>query len=138
MDIIENNSPVYLQIAEKLMAQIFGGELAVGKQIPTVREIALAERVNPNTVQRALEELERERLILSQGTSGNFVTMDIELIMQKREEYAKNLTKTYEEKMRAIGAEVTMPKVLWMPENKERSEIKSEQKRKRERRKWFF
>ncbi len=118
MDHIENSSPVYLQIKEKLAIQIFGAKLKPGDKLPTVREIALNERVNPNTVQKALGELEREQLIFAKSTSGNFVTNDLELIMQKREEYAKNLTRNYERKMHEVNAEITVPKVLVQPNSK--------------------
>lgn len=126
MNIKENSSPIYLQIAEKIATQIFGGKLAPGAKLPSVRDIALKERANPNTVQKALSELEEDGLILSKRTSGNFVTEDKELIMKMRDTYAENLTKTYEAKMQDVGAEVTIPKILWVPEEK------------KERKKWFF
>lgn len=113
MNSIENNSPVYLQIAEKIATEIFGGQLAPGKQLPTVREIALSERANPNTVQKALSELEYDGLITTKRTSGKFVTEDVELIMEKRERYADELTKNYESKMHKIGAEIKIPKIMW-------------------------
>ena len=112
---IENSSPVYLQIKEKIAIQIFGGKLEPGSKLPTVREIALSERVNPNTVQKALGELEREQLIFARSTSGNFVTSDLELIMQKRDEYARELTQNYERKMHEVNAEITTPKILMRP-----------------------
>jgi DNA-binding transcriptional regulator YhcF (GntR family) len=133
MNSIENNSPVYLQVAEKLATQIFGGKLKPGEQLPTVREIALTERINPNTVQKALSELERDGLVLSRSTSGKFVTEDMELIMQRREEYASNLTKTYESKMHDVGAEITIPKVLWIKDGEPEQSDKKEK-----RKKWFF
>ncbi len=113
MNSIENNSPVYLQIAEKIATQIFGGQLAPGMQLPSVREIALSEHANPNTVQKALSELEYDGLISTKRTSGKFVTEDTELIMEKREAYADELTKTYESKMHRIGAEIKIPKIMW-------------------------
>lgn len=113
MNSIENNSPVYLQIAEKIATEIFGGQLAPGEQLPTVREIALSERANPNTVQKALAELESDGLITTKRTSGKFVTEDVELIMEKREQYADELTEIYEHKMHSIGAEIKIPKIMW-------------------------
>lgn len=117
MNSIENNSPVYLQIAEKIATEIFGGQLAPGEQLPTVREIALSERANPNTVQKALAELEFDGLIITRHTNGKFVTEDIELIMEKRTQYADELTKNYENKMHKIGAEIKIPKVMWPTSN---------------------
>lgn len=115
MNSIENSFPVYLQIKEKIAILIFGGKLRSGDKLPTVREIALSERVNPNTVQRALAELEREGLIFNKSTSGNYVTDDFELIMRKREEYARELTRNYERKMRQVNAEIVLPKVFVRP-----------------------
>ncbi|MBR3253138.1 GntR family transcriptional regulator [Candidatus Saccharibacteria bacterium] len=136
MHTIENNSPVYLQIAEKLATRIFGSKLEPGAQLSSVREIALSERVNPNTVQKALAELERDGLILSRSTNGKFVTEDVELIMRKREEYAERLTKAYEKKMQDVGAEITIPKIMWLTD--EQLEVLTEPEKKKERRKWFF
>lgn len=131
MNSIENNSPVYLQIAEKLATRIFGGKIKPGEQLPTVREIALSEQVNPNTVQKALAELEKDGLITTKRTSGKFVTSDYELIMRRREEYAVELTENYENKMREVGAEIRMPKILWPNENINRVKERSG-------RRWFF
>lgn len=131
MNSIENNSPIYLQIAEKIATKIFGGKLNPGEWLPTVREIALSEKANPNTVQKALNELERDGLILSQSTNGKYVTNDIELIMRKREEYAAGLTRAYEKKMQDAGAEVTIPKIMWPTEIECLEE-------KKEKRRWFF
>lgn len=141
MNNFENNSPVYLQIAEKLATQIFGGRLEPGAQLPTVREIALAERVNPNTVQKALSKLEEEGLITTERTNGKFVTNLKELIMEKREEYAAELTRVYENKMSEVGAEIRMPKIMWL--NEGAAEIlekveEMEEKPKERSRRWFF
>ncbi len=68
--------PVYVQVAERLRNLIIGGQYPPGGQIPSVRQIALDAAVNPNTVQRAVAELEAEGLIVSRGTVGNFVTDD--------------------------------------------------------------
>ncbi|MBQ3353437.1 GntR family transcriptional regulator [Candidatus Saccharibacteria bacterium] len=139
MNNFDNNSPVYLQIAERIATQIFGGKLAPGVQLPSVREIALAEKANPNTVQKALAELELEGLIINKRTIGKFVTDDRELISEKREDYAENLTHNYENKMSEIGAEVRMPKILWL--NDEAAELldKVEQMEEEKRSKrWFF
>ena len=103
MNNFENNSPVYLQIAEKLATQIFGGKLAPGAQLPTVREIAIAERVNPNTVQKALAKLEEEGLITTERTNGKFVTGDAALIKNHKAQYAKSLANDYLAQMNTIG-----------------------------------
>lgn len=72
----EGNSPIYLQIIEKLETGIAAGTYALGQKMPSVRDLALEAGVNPNTVQRAFAELERDGLLHSQRTSGRFVTED--------------------------------------------------------------
>lgn len=80
--------PIYLQLVDKLKVQIASGELAPGEKLIPVRELALTAGVNPNTLQRALMELERENLIFSQRTTGRFVTEDTEAIRQMAEKLA--------------------------------------------------
>lgn len=72
----EGNSPIYLQIIEKLETGIAAGTYAPGQKMPSVRDLALEAGVNPNTVQRAFAKLERDGLLHSQRTSGRFVTED--------------------------------------------------------------
>ena len=72
--------PIYTQLMEQLTLAIIAGDYPAGARLPSVRDIALEAGVNPNTVQRALSELEREGLIYSQRTTGRFVTEEIEII----------------------------------------------------------
>ena len=72
----EGNSPIYLQIIERLETGIAAGTYAPGSKMSSVRDLALEAGVNPNTVQRAFAELERDGLLHSQRTSGRFVTDD--------------------------------------------------------------
>ena len=81
-----NNKPIYLQIVDVLKLKIISGELEVGSKLKSVRDLALDFEVNPNTMQRALSELERENLVYSRRTSGRFVTDDIDTIAHLREE----------------------------------------------------
>lgn len=67
------NSPIYLQIMDEIKLRIAKGELKPGDKVPAVRELALTAGVNPNTMQKALSELEREGVLYSQRTSGRFV-----------------------------------------------------------------
>ncbi|MBR3832704.1 MAG: GntR family transcriptional regulator [Lachnospiraceae bacterium] len=67
------NSPIYLQIMDELKLKIAKGELNPGDKVPAVRELAIIAGVNPNTMQKALSELEREGVLYSQRTSGRFV-----------------------------------------------------------------
>lgn len=78
----DEKSPIYLQIAYREIEDCFK-ELSMGQQLLPVREFAQEAGVNPNTVQRAFQELEKEGLVYSARTSGRFVTEDEKLIDQK-------------------------------------------------------
>lgn len=84
-----DNKPIYIQIVDILKIKIISGELEAGAKLKSVRDLALDFEVNPNTMQRALSELERENLMYSQRTSGRFVTDDIDTIVHLREEMAR-------------------------------------------------
>lgn len=76
----DNNRPIYLQLLEDFKLKISSGEWKSGEKMDTVRNLAKIYEVNPNTVQRALQELEREGLAKSNRTSGRFITDDTDLI----------------------------------------------------------
>ena len=78
--IFRPDAPIYTQLMEQLTLAILAGDYPAGMRLPSVRDLALDAGVNPNTVQRALTELERDGLIFSQRTAGRFVTEDIDLI----------------------------------------------------------
>lgn len=76
----DNNRPIYLQLLEDFKLKISSGVWKSGDKMDTVRNLAKIYGVNPNTVQRALQELEREGLAKSNRTSGRFITDDTDLI----------------------------------------------------------
>ena len=80
----KNGIPIYLQIIDQIKRQIVSGELAPGSRIPAVRDLAQEAGVNPNTMQRALTQLEQEGLLYTQRTSGRFVTQEEEIMKQTR------------------------------------------------------
>lgn len=96
-------SPIYSQIAEHIKMQIVSQEIKSGDQLPTVRELAQEAGVNPNTMQRAFTELEREGMVFSQRTSGRFVTEDNLLICKIRQQVAKAELATFVNNMKKIG-----------------------------------
>ena len=73
---LEDNMPIYMQIMNRIRDAIASGELAAGDKVPSVREFASEFEVNPNTMQRALMELEREGILVSERAIGRFVTDD--------------------------------------------------------------
>ncbi len=89
------NAPVYLQIAKRLRNQILAGVYKQEEQFPTVRQLAMTAAVNPNTMQRALSELETEGLLYSKGTQGRFVTGDSEVLLAARSKSARELVKDF-------------------------------------------
>lgn len=104
MDAVFNNSvPIYLQIVSEIKKQIVSGKLIPGERIPSVRELALTYKVNPNTMQKALIELEENGLIKTERTNGKFVTEDEKIINKIKNDYADNLTQNYLSEMISLG-----------------------------------
>lgn len=86
----DNDKPIYLQLVEELKLKIISNELSAGSKLPSVREFAAEAGVNPNTMQRALAELEGQQLVFTKRTSGRFVTEDDAYIQTLRQDYAQN------------------------------------------------
>jgi len=101
--IFDNERPIYVQLVEKLRIEIVSGKLKSGERIPSVRELALTTRVNPNTMQKALAELENEGLIYTERTNGKFVTDNKELIEKIKRELAEEKINNYINDMKNIG-----------------------------------
>lgn len=102
----DEKSPIYVQIAQHIKMQIISQEIKNDDQLPTVRELAEEAGVNPNTMQRAFSELEREGMVYSQRTSGRFVTEDTDLIMQKRREVAEAELESFVNNMQKMGFQI--------------------------------
>ena len=100
---IESDAPIYSQLARQIRIGIVSGEYEPGAKLPSVRDLALAAGVNPNTMQRAMTQLEREGLVFPQRTAGRFVTEDAELIAQARREIARVKAEAFLEAMRSLG-----------------------------------
>ncbi len=99
----ENDRPIYIQLVEKLKLAIVAGEYPAGERLPSVRDLAMEIKANPNTVQRALVDLEQTGLIYTQRTNGKFVTEDKELVQKIREELAKETFDKFQENMKQLG-----------------------------------
>jgi len=100
---LDSDRPIYAQILEIIQMQIISGKYQPGDKIPSVRELAADAGVNPNTMQKALSELERSGLILTQRTSGRTVTDDMELIQKMRDEIARGQVQEFINKMKDMG-----------------------------------
>ena len=98
-----NDAPIYSQLMEQIKVGIVTGEFGPGTKLPSVRDIAMEAGVNPNTMQRAMAELEREGLVYSQRTSGRFVTEDELVIQQLKHSLALGHVENFLNSMRSIG-----------------------------------
>lgn len=99
----DNDRPIYQQIVTQLERAVVGGWYRPGERLPTVRELAADAGVNPNTMQRALAELETGGLVETKRTSGRFVTENTALIRQMREEIAREQTAAFVGRMKTLG-----------------------------------
>ena len=99
----QSNIPIYLQLVNKFKNRIVSGELQVGSKLESVRDLAISFEVNPNTMQRALAELERDGLVYAERTSGRFITKDKELIIKMREAVAQEIIEEFIEQMKGLG-----------------------------------
>ena len=99
----DSSRPIYAQLVERLKAKILAGTYPPGGHLESVRDLAAAAGVNPNTMQRALAQLETEGLVRTERTAGRYVTEDTALIEQLRKDAARALAEDFLEKMRGIG-----------------------------------
>jgi len=97
------SSPIYLQIMNEIKLKIASGEWKTGQRILPVRELAMQFTVNPNTMQRALSELEREGLIYTERTTGKFVTSDENLVAKVRDTLAREYLQSFFSSMQKLG-----------------------------------
>ncbi|MPN43629.1 hypothetical protein SDC9_191189 [bioreactor metagenome] len=100
---LKSDRPIYLQLVEHLQLAIVSGRLPAGSRVPPVRELASQAAVNPNTMQKALQELEQSGLIQTQRTSGRIVTEDTDRIQATRQQLAKNQLDAFFEQMQRLG-----------------------------------
>lgn len=99
----DNERPIYTQLLEQILFLIVSGRYPPGSRLPSVRDLASEASVNPNTMQRALTELERSQLICSHRTSGRFVTEDQDMILKMRENIGREKILTLFMDMEQLG-----------------------------------
>lgn len=100
---LDSERPIYTQIIERITLDIISGIYAPGARLPSVRDLAQNAGVNPNTMQKALSELERTGLLFSQRTSGRFVTEELAMIEKTKTQLAAQQIREFLEKMQRIG-----------------------------------
>ncbi|AFA49739.1 GntR family transcriptional regulator [Acetobacterium woodii] len=100
---IDSDRPIYKQLVEQLELRIISGLYSPGDKLESVRDMAMAAGVNPNTMQKSLTELERMNLVYSQRTSGRFITEDIKVIEDAKRNLAFREIESFLEKMKLLG-----------------------------------
>ena len=100
---LDKNRPIYIQLVEELQSRIGSGAYPPGAKVDSVRDLAAEAAVNPNTMQRALAELEQSGLLRAERTSGRFVTEDEELIAAVRKSLAKEKIEAFVRDMSVLG-----------------------------------
>ena len=98
-----NDAPIYSQLIAQIKVGIVSGAFPPGERLPSVRDLATEAGVNPNTMQRAMAEMEREGLVYTERTSGRFLTKEEGVLVEKRKSFAKEETEKYLAYMKKIG-----------------------------------
>ncbi|HPF83326.1 MAG TPA: GntR family transcriptional regulator [Bacilli bacterium] len=99
----ENNIPIYIQLVEKIELDIISNKLKTGERLKSVRELAILYKVNPNTIQKALGELEEKGLIYTERTNGKFVTEDQKQINKIKDKILNEKINNFLQDIRYIG-----------------------------------
>lgn len=100
---LDSDRPIYVQLVETLQMQIISGLYKPGGRLPSVRELAGQACVNPNTMQKALSELEDMGLLVTNRTTGRTVTEDNTQITQLRDKLARKQLRIFLNKMKELG-----------------------------------
>lgn len=100
---LSSDRPIFLQIVERIQMDIISGKYRPGDKLPSVRDLAGEASVNPNTMQKAFSELERNGLVYSQRTSGRFITEDITMIDELKASLAREKIAEFLEHMQKLG-----------------------------------
>ena len=103
---IDDSRPIWIQLVDDFRMRIVTGIWPAGTRIPSVRDLATQSGVNPNTVQRALAELDRSGLTVAERTAGRFVTADAAVLDAVRRELAVGATDTFIAAVTAIGMDL--------------------------------
>ncbi len=117
----ESGKPIFLQLEEIIRNDIVAGRYKPDEKIPGVRELAMCANVNPNTMQRALSNLETEGLLVTRGTSGRFVCKDPEKIEAAKVKMIERLADEFIDRCNMAGIDpVEVAEIIRLKENEER------------------
>ena len=98
-----SSRPIYQQIVDEIELRILNGTYEMGMRLPSVRDLAMLAAVNPNTMQRALQQLEREGLVFTQRSSGRFITEDTAAIGEAKRTLARQHIEQFMASMKKLG-----------------------------------
>ncbi len=115
----DESKPIYLQIGDAVKKAIARGELKMGEKVPSVRELAIELKVNPNTVQHAYQELIREGIIFTKRGQGNFVSQDPEKIKTLRQQLIKEIVENFVREINEVGFSISSKDILELLEEKD-------------------
>jgi GntR family transcriptional regulator len=115
--VLDYSQPLYEQVLEQFRNSIARGEIALGEKIPSVRELAQALKINPNTVLRAYQELERDGLTETRRGQGTFITNNANRVAEVRQMLAEQATTDFLNKMKSLG--LTKDEILRLLHEKE-------------------
>lgn len=99
----DNNLPIYMQIMNYIKGEIVTGKLKPGDKILSVRELASELQINPNTVQRTFQELEREEIVETRRGMGRYVTSNENTILTIKKEMAQDVLDRFIRGMEDLG-----------------------------------
>ena len=108
----DNQTPIYIQIMDVIKTEIISGKYQLGQKLPSVRDFAFQFDANPNTVQKALFELEEMGLIVTERTSGKYVTSDEKVLLDKRFLVVDKIIEDFFKSMAKIGIDKEEAKKL--------------------------
>ena len=121
-----SDRPIYVQVSDQIVSDILTGTYKMGERLPSVREFAIIAAVNPNTVQRALSELESVGLIETQRNTGKFVTQEGSIIEMARQKRGELLATEFLKSMAALG--YTAQQTISLLEEAQKGEVNSDER----------
>ena len=100
---IDERLPIHKQLVDEIIKRVVNKYYAAGERIPPVRELSVEAKVNPNTMQKALQELEEKKIIYTQRTTGKFITNDVKIITNLKNDISNKVIINFLKDMKNLG-----------------------------------
>ncbi len=100
---LTSDRPIFSQIMDIIFQNIISGKYAPGEKLPSVRDLAAQAAVNPNTMQKALSELEKTGVVFAKRTSGRYITEDTAMIQELKSHMALEKIQEFLKSMENLG-----------------------------------